>query len=143
MVRSALFNISFYIVTILVLLLGLPLLLLPQKWTIHVYKIQARCALWLLKHIAKIDIDIRGQENLLKGPLIIASKHQSVWETFALSPYLTYPIVILKNELMWLPLLGWYAFKFGCTTFILCSFKPNVLKYCKSLVPCSHKYTFS
>ncbi len=114
MIRSALFNLSFYLVTILVLLIGLPLLFLPQKWTMEgVYKLQARSSLWLLKHIANIDADMRGLDNLVKGPVIIASKHQSVWETFALAPYLTYPIVILKNELMWIPLLGWYAIKFG------------------------------
>ncbi len=114
MIRSALFNLAFYIVTFLVLLIGLPLLFFPQKWTMEgVYKIQARSCLWLLKHIAKIDAEVRGLDNLVPGPVIIASKHQSVWETFGLAPYLTYPIVILKHELMWIPLLGWYAIKFG------------------------------
>ncbi len=114
MLRSALFNIAFYVATIFILLIGLPTLFLPQKWTMAVaYKLQARSSLWLLKHICNIDAEMRGLENLQKGPVIIASKHQSVWETFALAPYLNYPIVILKHELMYLPLLGWYAIKFG------------------------------
>lgn len=114
MLRSALFNLLFYLVTISILIIGLPFLLLPQKWTMtFVYKAQALSCLWLLKHVANIDSEIRGLENLRPGPVIIAAKHQSVWETFALAPYLNYPIVILKHELMWIPLLGWYALKFG------------------------------
>jgi 1-acyl-sn-glycerol-3-phosphate acyltransferase len=43
--------------------------------------------------------------------LLIASKHQSLWETFALVPLFADPTFILKRELMWLPFFGWYAWK--------------------------------
>jgi 1-acyl-sn-glycerol-3-phosphate acyltransferase len=45
--------------------------------------------------------------------LLVASKHQSTWETFALVPLFADPAFILKRELMWLPFFGWYAWKAG------------------------------
>ena len=41
------------------------------------------------------------------GALIVAAKHQSTWETFALLGCSTTPTFILKRELMWIPLFGW------------------------------------
>ena len=44
-------------------------------------------------------------------PLLIASKHQSLWETFALLSVFDDACFILKRELTWIPLFGWYAIK--------------------------------
>ncbi len=43
---------------------------------------------------------------------MVAGKHQSLWETFALLPLLADPAVVLKRELTWIPLFGWFALKF-------------------------------
>jgi len=40
---------------------------------------------------------------------VVASKHQSSWETFALLSYLDMPTIILKREVTYLPLFGWMA----------------------------------
>ena len=42
---------------------------------------------------------------------MVASKHQSTWETFALLALFADPAFILKRELMWLPLFGWFTRK--------------------------------
>ncbi|MGC1849536.1 MAG: lysophospholipid acyltransferase family protein, partial [Pseudolabrys sp.] len=55
--------------------------------------------------------EIRGRENIPKGPIIVASKHQSAWETFALLPLLDNPVFILKRELQWIPIFGWLTIK--------------------------------
>ncbi len=47
------------------------------------------------------------------GPLLVSSKHQSLWETFALLPLLSDPAYIMKRELMWIPFFGWYTWKAG------------------------------
>jgi 1-acyl-sn-glycerol-3-phosphate acyltransferase len=41
----------------------------------------------------------------------VACKHQSLWETFALVPLFEDPTYILKRELTWIPLFGWYVWK--------------------------------
>ena len=47
------------------------------------------------------------------GPLIVASKHQSMWETFALMQFFDAPLFIYKRELAWIPFFGWYLMKSG------------------------------
>ncbi len=47
------------------------------------------------------------------GACLIASKHQSAWETFALFPPFAFPTIILKRELTWIPWFGWSLIKGG------------------------------
>jgi 1-acyl-sn-glycerol-3-phosphate acyltransferase len=42
---------------------------------------------------------------------MVASKHQSMWETFALMPFFDQPLFIYKRELRWIPFFGWYLMK--------------------------------
>src|SRR5690606_19631033 len=51
--------------------------------------------------------------TLPEGGAIIAAKHQSMFETFALFPLLDRPAFIMKQELARLPLWGWYATRAG------------------------------
>jgi 1-acyl-sn-glycerol-3-phosphate acyltransferase len=69
----------------------------------------ARINLWLLRVICDIRVEFRGLERLPRGAFLVAAKHQSAWETFALLPLFDDPAFILKRELMWIPIFGWYA----------------------------------
>lgn len=113
MLRSLLFQAAFYTATILYLLAFLPLLpLLPRKtlWRLGVLSwARTNCA--LLRLIAGTRAEFRGLENIPQGPLLIAAKHQSAWETFALLPLFSDPAFILKRELMRIPVFGWFAAK--------------------------------
>ncbi len=113
MLRSILFNVAFYIVTALFVVVTVPFFLAPRRVAMAVvYKGQARAALWLLKVIDGISVEVRGHENLPKGACIVAAKHQSLWETFALTPLLRDPTMIMKAELFWIPFVGWWSWKF-------------------------------
>lgn len=111
-VRSLIFNVIFYVSMIVQMIVFLPVLLLPRAWGIRVVYNWARSSLWLLKVICGTHIEIRGRENIPEGSAVIASKHQSLWETFALVPLVTNFAFILKHELQWLPFFGWYTRKF-------------------------------
>ena len=50
-------------------------------------------------------------EKIPPGALLVASKHQSVWETFTLLTLFDDPAFIFKRELMWIPFFGWYSGK--------------------------------
>jgi len=52
-----------------------------------------------------------GLENIPDGPYICAAKHQSFWDTYAFLPHIADPVYILKRELTWIPLFGWYIQK--------------------------------
>ena len=69
--------------------------------------------IFLLKIICKVDHRIIGEENMLNEHAIIASRHQSTWETAFLMIYLDRPAFILKRELLWLPVFGWYLVPSG------------------------------
>ena len=58
-------------------------------------------------------VEFRGLEKIPPGALLVASKHQSLWETFALFTLFADPAYIMKRELMWIPFFGWYTWKAG------------------------------
>ena len=112
-VRSILFNILFYLNLIVLLIAAIPTLLMPQRAIIEMAKLWGRTSLWLLRVVCRVNVEWRGVEKIPQGPLIVAAKHQSAWETFALLPLFDNPTFIIKRELMWIPLFGWFCGKGG------------------------------
>ncbi len=110
--RAFLFNVLFYVTTVLFLGLGSPLLFGPRSWAMAALALHARTELWLLKTIVGTKLEVRGREKLPKGACLVASKHQSAWETFALIPLFRDPAYLMKRELFWIPFHGWFSYKF-------------------------------
>jgi 1-acyl-sn-glycerol-3-phosphate acyltransferase len=112
-IRSIAFNVLFYLNTLLWLMVALPTAAMPYRAVIWVAKTWGRVNLVLLRVVAGVDCEVRGREKIPRGPLIVASKHQSAWETFALLPLFDSPLFIVKRELMWIPIFGWCMWKGG------------------------------
>ena len=112
-VRSVIFNALFYLNLLLHFIAAVPTLVLPRRAILKVATFWGRTNLWLLRVICDIKFEYRGVGNITPGPLLVASKHQSLWETFALLPLFDDPAFILKRELLWIPFFGWYAWKAG------------------------------
>jgi len=111
--RSLLFNALFYANLLVHMIVALPALALPYPAVRVFIRSYAQTSLWLLRVICGTQVSWRGTENIPRGSCIVACKHQSAWETFALYAVLADPIYILKRELMWIPLFGWYTWKAG------------------------------
>jgi 1-acyl-sn-glycerol-3-phosphate acyltransferase len=112
LVRSVLFNTAFYVNIIVRMLVLSPIyFLLPRKAAYRIPKAWAASNNWLMAKIVGATFEIEGIENIPEGGCIFAPKHQSAWDTFALLPYQRDPVYILKRELMWIPLFGWYVAK--------------------------------
>ncbi len=109
--RSLAFNVLFYLNTVVYLIIALPTFVLPYRAIIAVAKSWGRTNLVLLRVVAGIDCEIRGREKIPAGAILVASKHQSAWETFALLPLFENPTFILKRELQWIPVFGWLTIK--------------------------------
>lgn len=113
--RNLLFNLVFFTFSFLASLFLIWSILLPQKWTI---KIIRNCyfggVLLIERYILGLDYRIEGWENVpTQGPFILAAKHQSAYETLKL-PYIFEDVaIVLKRELTWLPLWGWYPRAMG------------------------------
>ena len=112
--RSLLFNVVFVLNNITWFIVALPLLLLPRK-TFFLKVLHPWCwsSLWLHSWICGVRMEFRGRENIPQGACIAASKHQSVWETLALAASFAEPRYILKKELMFVPLFGFYLMRTG------------------------------
>jgi 1-acyl-sn-glycerol-3-phosphate acyltransferase len=113
-VRSLLFNLAFYVLTAAMLVGTLPVFfLLPQAFGMGVVRNWAKASLWLHEKIAGTRLEVRGAENIPEGAAMVASKHQSSFETFALIPLLKNPTIVMKKSLRWLPIFGQYTMKTG------------------------------
>ncbi|WP_421856653.1 lysophospholipid acyltransferase family protein [Oricola sp.] len=110
--RSLIFNFLFYSITLIYMIGFTPYYFLaPRKQAWFVPKFWARTHLWLIKTIVGTDHEVIGIEKLPKGSYIIAPKHQSALDTFAFLPWWPDPVYILKRELTWIPIFGWYLAK--------------------------------
>jgi 1-acyl-sn-glycerol-3-phosphate acyltransferase len=109
--RSLVFNVAFYLNLILWMLAIIPVFVLPRKAMIRAAQAWARSSLYLMRVVVGTKVEIRGAEKIPAGGLLVASKHQSLWETFALVTLFDDPLYILKRELMLIPLFGWYVRK--------------------------------
>jgi len=108
LLRSAVFNLLFYAAFLLVLVGGLVFYPLPRLWPMRLGQAWARFSLWLMRWVVGIRTEFRGLDRIPKGPLLVAAKHQSMWETFALVTLFPDPVFILKRELISIPVFGWW-----------------------------------
>ncbi len=112
--RSLLFNIAFYAWTAAILILGLPVLLFPYRVTYGFGRLWVCVSLWLLRALVGLDHRVVGLDNRDRQPqAIYAVKHQSAWDTLVFALYLHDPAYVLKRELLFLPLFGFYLLRAG------------------------------
>ena len=114
MIRKSLFLFFFFIGIILISIIFLPTLLLPSKIVLFGGKIMGYWSAICLRIFLSVKIIIKGKENIIQNEkFFIASSHQSMFETFYLQTIFNSPIFILKNELLKIPIFGWYLKKIG------------------------------
>ena len=114
MFRNTFFSIFFFFGIILISVIFLPSLLMPQKVVIFGGKLMGYWSSFCLKFFLSTKITIKGLENINHNQkFFIAASHQSMFETFFLQTIFNGPIFILKNELLQIPIFGWYLKKIG------------------------------
>jgi 1-acyl-sn-glycerol-3-phosphate acyltransferase len=111
--RSLAYNVLFYMLLVFWNVVAIPTFLMPRRAFMAVAKNWARSSVWLMRVVCNTRMEVRGLEKIPEGPLIVASKHQSMWETFALMQFFDAPLFIYKRELAWIPFFGWYLMKSG------------------------------
>jgi 1-acyl-sn-glycerol-3-phosphate acyltransferase len=110
LIRSLLFQASFLLFTATVAILSMPLLALRwQSMVKPISRFWAHGVNVLLKIIAGIDCRFEGRENLPQGPFILAAKHQSLWDTSVVLALFDNPCIVIKQELLRIPVYGWFT----------------------------------
>lgn len=112
-IRSLAYAAVFYLTTALFLLFGIWLLLAPRSWAMAGLSLHGRTCVALLSLICGTRLEVRGHGRLPAGACLVVSKHQSAWDTFALIPLFQDPAIVLKDELKWIPVYGWFCVKFA------------------------------
>jgi 1-acyl-sn-glycerol-3-phosphate acyltransferase len=108
-IRSLVFNFLFYVVlTPSVCIFMCPTLLMPRPFAFHVARSYQWMAYYIEKYVMGLDYEVRGRENIPtdNNHFLVASKHYSAYETMKLYHLFYDPTIILKKELLSLPLFG-------------------------------------
>ena len=114
MFRNFLFSISFFVGIIIISIIFLPTLFFPKRVVFFGGKLMGYWTGLCLKIFLSTRISIKGKENIITNKkFFIAASHQSMFETFFLQTIFDSPIFILKNELLRIPIFGWYLRKLG------------------------------
>lgn len=80
---------------------------LPHRYRFAIARNYASLMSRLLKLFCNVDMKVEGKESLPNEPCVVLIKHSSPWETLA--QFLVFPphAIVLKHELMWIPVFGW------------------------------------
>lgn len=111
-VRTALFYVLSGLLALPFLLLW-PALVLPEKYTFRVCELYLRLQSGLLKYVCGISYQVQGRENLPYGPVLIASQHESTWETLYFQSLMDRPVMYAKKEIFSFPIFGPLTRKLG------------------------------
>jgi 1-acyl-sn-glycerol-3-phosphate acyltransferase len=114
MVRNLIFTFFFFAGIIIISIVFLPSFILPRRIVLYGGKLMGHWTGFCLKYLLSTKIIIKGKENIIKNDkFFIAASHQSMFETFYLQTIFNSPVFILKKELLFIPIFGWYLKKIG------------------------------
>ncbi len=107
-----LFNFIFYFSILFFGLLLLPVLI-SRTLTRKTIRAWSRLMIFFLKNILKIKIVFKQSYLKNKEGLVIAANHQSAFDTIFFLAAFDKTIYIIKKELIFIPVYGWYAMRLG------------------------------
>lgn len=111
LLRSLLFALLFYVAGAFVVVAAGVCALVSRRGAGFGGRFWSAYFLWVARHIA--GVRLRQVGELPKGPVIVAIKHQAAFETIACLRVFDWPAVVMKAELMRIPVWGWIARRHG------------------------------
>src|SRR4051812_47712145 len=107
LLRSALFNVFFFVATFLLVLPGTVVRLGAPHRVLGVARLWARIMVGGVRVICGIRLEVIGQKLLSEGgPMLIASRHQSAFDTIVWLVLVPRCCYVVKRELLSIPLFG-------------------------------------
>ena len=104
--RSALFNVTFFVVTFVLTVAATAVRFVAPQYVINVAAFWARILVASVRIICGIRLEVIGFENIPPGGVLIASRHQSAFDTFVWLTLLPRCCYVLKDDLLRIPLFG-------------------------------------
>lgn len=112
LVRSLAFDALFYSTMAVFGIALAPAAAISRSLAIRIVRTYVRCLLRILGWICGLRVEVRGE--IPRGDVLIASKHQSFLDVLVLVAALEDPRFVMKKELRFAPIFGWYAKRLGC-----------------------------
>ena len=112
-IRSLIFNALFVFWTVFLCTFLQPLTWIGNKQASFAGRAWAWGIIWMLRVICGITHKVEGMENIPSGPCVVASKHQSAWDTMIFFSVIKHPVFVMKKELLKIPLFGSFMAQMG------------------------------
>ncbi|KPQ06055.1 MAG: 1-acyl-sn-glycerol-3-phosphate acyltransferase [Rhodobacteraceae bacterium HLUCCA12] len=110
--RSLIFTVQAYAMMALMAVFFTPWALVDRRGAFSAVHTWCRYVRWTAAWMIGLRSEVRG--DIPAGEVMIAAKHQSFFDIIILVSELPRPKFIMKKELVWAPILGWYAKRIGC-----------------------------
>ena len=105
--RNHLFRILYWITSVFFAFLALPLAILPgRRLLMRWLQLYSKAMVWLMNHIVGIKIEFRGLDKIPSSGCIVAPKHQSWGDGYAVFSQIEDLAIVTGNHLENLPLVG-------------------------------------
>lgn len=111
LLRSLIYALIFYPATVLFVLAGIMVTVFGRRATRRLVRAWTDFHHMLCKLVLGIHNDISG--SIPEGAVLIAVKHESMYETMAMVRIADTPVIVLKRELSQIPLFGWLTRRYG------------------------------
>jgi 1-acyl-sn-glycerol-3-phosphate acyltransferase len=104
--RSALFNVAFFAISFVLTLSATVVRLVAPRHVLDLAMLWARSLVAAARIICGIRLEVSGLEHIPAGAVLIASRHQSAFDTFVWLTLLPRCCYVFKVELLRIPLFG-------------------------------------
>ncbi|HEY4444632.1 MAG TPA: lysophospholipid acyltransferase family protein [Steroidobacteraceae bacterium] len=112
--RSLIFNVFLYVFTALSSIVAMLVAVLRPRQSAAFARWWSRAWLKVYEIVCGVSYEVKGRENMPEGGCVIAMKHQSTWDTFAMFAIFREPVFVFKRELARIPFFGWTLLRMGC-----------------------------
>ncbi len=111
-VRSLIFNIQMYLAMLVLAIVLTPMAAVSRDWAFRAVHIYSRYVRWSAAWMVGLKSEVRGE--VPTDEVLIASKHQSFFDIILIVSVTPRPKFIMKKQLRWAPIVGWFAMRIGC-----------------------------
>lgn len=112
LIRSLVFIGQMYVAMLVLAVAFAPLVFVHRDYALRACHSYCRYVRWSAAWMVGLRAEVRGK--VPEGPVLVAAKHQSFFDILLIFGALPRPRFIMKKQLVWAPILGWYALKVGC-----------------------------
>jgi 1-acyl-sn-glycerol-3-phosphate acyltransferase len=109
---SLLFIVQMYLAMLVLALVFTPFAIFRRDAAYAAMHTYCRWVRWSAARMIGLRSEVRGTPPT--DPVLVAAKHQSFFDIILLFGAMPRPRFIMKKELVWAPILGWYALRIGC-----------------------------